>query len=144
MRLVTLFKLLVIDIVVAYSSDAVYLYSTHDEPETDRVIQTPILAPNKRTEISKIPTPAAAVEANANASSIDVEMVDDDVERSLWVAAEHLLADDASELSDTDDEDEDSDDGGKGPDLDIHSDVPIVLPRSRYLGHCNVATVKDG
>jgi hypothetical protein len=140
----TLFKLVVIGTVVAYSSDAVYLYSTHDEPEIDRVIQTPILTPNKPTEMSKISTPAAAAETNANASSIDVEMVDDDAERSFWIAAEHLLADDASELSDTDDEDEGSDDGGKGPNLDIHSDVPVVLPRSRYLGHCNVATVKDG
>jgi WD40 repeat protein len=134
----------VADVTVAFSSDAVYLYSTHDEPETDRVMRTPILSSNKRTKASKIPTPVAEAEPTPDILSMDVEMADDAVERSLWTAAEQLLGDDASELSDPEDEDEDSESGGEGPDLDIHSDVPIVLPRSRFLGHCNVETVKDG
>jgi WD repeat-containing protein 42A len=96
-----------------------------------------------QTETSKDLTSVTEAENNPNNLSMDVEMADDDIERSLWVAAEQLLGDDASEQSDTDNENE-SDSGGETSDFDVHSDVSVVLPRSRFLGHCNVATVKDG
>jgi len=120
----------------------VYLYSTHDEPATGPVTRSPILSPNMQTETSKDLTSVTEAENNPNNISMDVEMADDDIERSLWVAAEQLLGDDASEQSDTDNENE-SDSGGETSDFDVHSDVSVVLPRSRFLGHCNVATVKD-
>jgi len=119
----------------------VYLYSTHDEPETGSVTGTPILSPNMRTENFKDLTSVAEAENSINNSSTDVDMADDDIERSLWIAAEQLLGDDASEQSNTNDEEGDSED--ETPDFDVHGDVSVVLPRSRFLGHCNVATVKD-
>jgi WD repeat-containing protein 42A len=96
-----------------------------------------------QTETSKDLTSVTEAENNPNNLSMDIEMADDDIERSLSVAAEQLLGDDASEQSDTDNENE-SDSGGETSDFDVHSDVSVVLPRSRFLGHCNVATVKDG
>lgn len=57
---------------------------------------------------------------------------------------------------DTDDEvdEEDFDDGSvleneslheeiSQPEI-VHGGVPVVLPRARFAGHCNVRTVKDG
>ncbi|KIM90838.1 hypothetical protein PILCRDRAFT_150692 [Piloderma croceum F 1598] len=127
------------EILLSYSSDAVYLYSTYDAPETDRVVRTPILSPNKQTDASKTPTPVAETESTTVIPSTDMELADEDMEHPPWIAADQLLGDDdASELSDADDEDEVSD-----PDNEIHSDVSVVLPRSRFTGHCNVATVKD-
>lgn len=137
---VLLRKLIVVDAVAAYSSDAVYLYSTYDVPETDRVIRTPILSPNKQKEASNIPT-VVETEPTIDISSMDVDTAVHDVERSLRVALEQLLEYETPELSD---EGEDGESGGEGLDFDTHSDVPVVLPRSRFMGHCNVATVKDG
>jgi WD40 repeat protein len=133
-RFIFLHKVIVVDLVAAYSSDAVYLYSTYDPPETDQVARTSILSPNKQTDASKTPTAIAGTESTAVIPSTDME-------HSPWIAADQLLGDDddTSELSDADDEDEVSDLGNE-----IHSDVSVVLPRSRFTGHCNVATVKDG
>jgi len=130
------------EILLSYSSDAVYLYSTHDEPATGPVTRSPILSPNMQTETSKDLTSITEAENNPNNLSMDIEMADDDIERSLSVAAEQLLGDHASEQFDTDNENE-GDSGGETSDFDVHSDVSVVLPRSRFLGHCNVATVKD-
>jgi hypothetical protein len=71
-------------------------------------------------------------------------MTDNDAERTLWAAAEELLSEDTHEQSDKEDENEDGESDGEGLDYDIHSNVPVVLPRARFQGHCNVATVKDG
>jgi hypothetical protein len=135
-----LYKVIVVEFVTAYSSDAVYLYSTYDAPETHQVVRTSILSSNKQTDASRTPTPVAETEFTTVIPSTDIEMADEDMEHSPWIAADQLLGDDdASELSDADDADEVS-----NPDNEIHSDVSVVLPRSRFMGHCNVATVKDG
>jgi len=97
------------------SSDAVYLYSTHDEPDTGPVTRTPVLFPNKQTETSKLPTSVAEAQHEMNNSSMDIEMADDDIERSLWI---ELLGDG------TDDEGEKGDSRG---DLDVHSYVSVVM-----------------
>jgi WD40 repeat protein len=127
----------------------VYLYSTYDEPETNPIIRASIVPSNKK-EAFDVRATAANARHTTDALSIDIEMADDVVERSLWSAAEQLLGDDvlgdnAHEESDNDeDEDEEGERGGGTFGSDIHSDVSVVLPRSRFIGHCNVATVKDG
>jgi WD40 repeat protein len=128
----------------------VYLYSTYDEPETDPIIRASIVPSNKKKEAFDVRATAANARHTTDALSIDIEMADDVVERSLWSAAEQLLGDDvpgddAHEESDNDeDEGEEGERGGETFESDIHSDVSVVLPRSRFIGHCNVATVKDG
>ena len=42
------------------------------------------------------------------------------------------------------DSDEDEDDEGTTRDLIFYPDVPVVMPRRRFAGQCNVETVKDG
>lgn len=123
------------EILLSYSSDAVYLYSTHDEPETNLMIPTSVISPNKQTEGSA---------EDATNTSMDVEMADGAIAQSLWDTAARLLRDETSGESDIDEvEHEERERGGEVSDLNIHSDVSVVLPRSRFLGHCNVATVKD-
>jgi hypothetical protein len=86
-----------------------------------------------------VPTkePTAAV-----LSAQDVDIVDDDdVEHSILSEA---AAEDDPEVP-TDDIDDDSENETEtGSDNDPHSAVPVVFPRRRFVGHCNVETVKDG
>lgn len=52
--------------------------------------------------------------------------------------------------SDTEDDEEDEEDEDEGDrlftpeDADSHQAVPVVYPRTRFTGHCNIETVKDG
>ena len=52
--------------------------------------------------------------------------------------------DGADSRVDDDEEDGDSSDEGEPLGDSHYSDVPVVLPRSRYVGVCNVETIKDG
>lgn len=64
---------------------------------------------------------------------------------------------DAAELSDSEmedftgdifDDDDSYDASSEGTDgetmFEPHVEVPIVVPRTRFAGHCNAETVKDG
>lgn len=42
------------------------------------------------------------------------------------------------------DEPESDDDGRSESTTDMHHDVPVIYPRMRFSGHCNVETIKDG
>jgi WD repeat-containing protein 42A len=53
--------------------------------------------------------------------------------------------DDTDSDTEDDEEDEDEDDRLFAPeDADSHQAVPVVYPRTRFTGHCNIETVKDG
>lgn len=53
--------------------------------------------------------------------------------------------DDDDDDDDEDDDDEDDDDHLFTPeDADSHQAVPVVYPRTRFTGHCNIETIKDG
>ena len=62
--------------------------------------------------------------------------------------------DDNGDESDDDDDDDDDDDETDEDtedynmlnpvDADAHQSVPVIYPRMRFTGHCNVETVKDG
>lgn len=122
----------------AYSSDAVYLYSTYDEPESLDLASPgspPILPSNPRNEDETLGS------------------VVDDKRDHLPSTAEEQDEDDDDDDDDEDEEDDDDDETGAGiiiDDITIANyadflpDVPVVLPRMRYRGAQNVATVKDG
>lgn len=117
-----------------------FLFSTLDDPG-DPTAATSVLPPNEEMEtcnLKGVPTkePTAAV-----LSAQDVDIVDDDdVEHSILSEA---AAEDDPEV--TDDIDDDSENETEtGSDNDPHSAVPVVFPRRRFVGHCNVETVKDG
>jgi hypothetical protein len=118
--------------ITAYSSDAVYLYSTRDEPQSERVpTRVPILSRN--TKRRKLDPPDEAVESSQSPDThgVDIEMMDCEVDQSD--------ADDVDEeLCNENNEPEES------TDVDIHGSIPVILPRTRFSGACNVETIKDG
>ncbi|KZP33014.1 WD40 repeat-like protein [Athelia psychrophila] len=98
-------------------SDAVYLYSTQDEPQSESSPPSPVLPPN---EMEK--------------SAIDAaELSDSEME------------DFTGDIFDDDDSYDASSEGTDGETMfEPHVEVPIVVPRTRFAGHCNAETVKDG
>jgi hypothetical protein len=133
---------------IAYNSDGVYLYSTRDEPESpqDQQGSRSILAPNpKRKRVDITSSPASYDEP---LTDLDVEMSDelDTLLADSVDAVDHI--DDESQEDEEDEEtDEDADEDNRmfnPADADAHQAVPVIYPRMRFSGHCNVETVKDG
>ncbi|KAG1754079.1 WD40 repeat-like protein [Suillus paluster] len=141
------------EVLLSYNSDGVFLYSTRDEPE---ILQDKrphsILTPNpKRRRLGTTKSPSSRSEP---LTGPDVDMIVED-------RLESFLADDAYAMDDADDEsqddeeddeeddDEDEEDAAEDDrmftpeDADAHQAVPVVYPRMRFTGHCNVETVKD-
>lgn len=134
----------VFDSVIAYNSDAVFLFSTLDDADDAPTDQSSVLPSNEETGTTERPTTGATAEQTG---PLDQEVGSGEIE------AEQILDDHSSETDgegdgkdgeDDDDDDDDSGNGGENIDPYYHSTVPIILPRSRFAGHCNVETVKDG
>ncbi|KAG2077379.1 WD40 repeat-like protein [Suillus decipiens] len=138
------------EVLLSYHSDGVFLYSTRDEPENfeDKRGSRSILTPNakqRRFDTAKPP------------SSHGEPLTGPDMEMIVEDQLESLLADDVmdgiddrsqedDEDGDNDDDEEDEDEGDRlfnPKDADSHQDVPVVYPRMRFTGHCNIETVKD-
>lgn len=132
-------------LVIAYSSDAVYLYNTHDEPQPDREsARTPILLPNVKRRKLESPSEIPITECSDDSTDFpDVEMMDETETHSnlpppLERAEGSVFEDDSS----LDEEFENPYEDDVNP--NHHPKVPVVLPRLRFAGACNVETVKDG
>jgi len=152
------------EVLLSYSSDAVYLYSTHDDPASESLGSGGSVLPSNQTSPGQSAR-SSPVQSVSNDPTIihrrNTEM-DEDIERLM---TEDLTADNSEPLGgnmdidtdededDEDDEDEDED-GEEGEDDDNHtggddipvastSKVPIVYPRAQFYGACNVETVKD-
>ena len=101
-----------------------------------------VLPPNPRNNGSRDERTS-----NVAGSAISDALMELDIERILEQTnpqastTEDADASQADSEEQSDDEDEDEDDGSDDP---IYSYVPMVYPRSRYAGACNVETVKDG
>lgn len=55
------------------------------------------------------------------------------------------LLDDSEDDDDVLADDPESDEDGRSESTnDLHPDAPVIYPRIRFSGHCNVETVKDG
>ncbi|OAX43460.1 WD40 repeat-like protein [Rhizopogon vinicolor AM-OR11-026] len=133
------------EVLLSYNSDGVYLFSTRDEPENsqDQQGSRSMLAPNpKRRRTTKSPT-----SRDEPLSDPDVEMTDQ--LDTLLTDSVHAMEeiDDESQGDEEDEEtDEDADDDSRvfnPADADSHQAVPVIYPRMRFSGHCNVETVKD-
>lgn len=138
------------EVLLSYHLDGVFLYSTRDEPGISEDKRGPrsILTPNaKQRRLYTTKSPSSHGEPLI---CPDVEMiVEDQLESTL---ADNVMnePDDQSQEDDTDsdteddEEDEDEDDRLFAPeDADSHQAVPVVYPRTRFTGHCNIETVKD-
>jgi hypothetical protein len=120
----------------AYSSDAVYLFSTRDEPysmdSSKRLSNLSRKLKRRRLDLGTSTGPAEPDSPNAH-DVLDVEMVDKDDDSST--AAER-------EANGSFEEEEGEDDDLE--ERDIHGVVPIIHPRACFTGACNMETVKDG
>ncbi|KAL6299681.1 WD40 repeat-like protein [Sparassis latifolia] len=130
----------------AYSGDAVYLYSTRDEPRSSsKSGHDSIVSPNTNANPAQNPSTIIGERHEAVLGpDTDVRM-EEDIEQLL---TEHGLIPDApsSPLTgpgeDQEDGSDDEDDVAYPAD-EVFSNVPIILPRARFAGACNVETVKD-
>lgn len=119
----------------AYSGDAVYLYSTLDDPGQNGDTSNPVISPNSKRRRSETPNstdphdPLAVVSRPFSPSEyMDEELIDQSLD----------------EGEDGDDSDSDSILLDDIDDYNYHPLVPIIFPRRRFRGARNVRTVKDG
>jgi len=140
------------EVLLSYSSDAVYLYSTRDEPQTSDTSKerSSVLAPNRRSppqNPSLLPSGTNSETNPPTMSAADLQM-EEDIERLL--SEDTLMADAAeSHLTGPDDECDDGDDDAEEAEeaealeAPLSVKAPIIYPRLRFAGACNVETVKD-
>jgi len=102
----------------AYSADGVYLYSTRDPPEQIKPSIPALLASNKNSPV------------NSN----------DDVSHLTRLLGEGGEGEEAEEVEAEGEEDEETDASESSKELRL----PVVLPRRKFVGACNIETVKDG
>ena len=121
---------------IAYSGDAVYLYSTRDEPQEPPSTRdiSPILAPNTKKRKATL-SDYADGGTGESSSDVDVDMT--------YNPFDLPSLEDISD--DEDDESEDMSESAFHPhELPERFKAPQVFPRSRFAGACNVETIKDG
>lgn len=134
------------ELLLSFSSDSVFLYSTRDEPGVSkRISRFPILPPNaKQKRASTTPPRRSRYHmrteneqdmATGMGSQGDFDNCEDSV-----------TTDDASDHDDGDDSEAGEDEANEEDsisNLSEQDDVPIIYPRSGFSGHCNVETIKD-
>ncbi|KAI0638189.1 WD40 repeat-like protein [Trametes polyzona] len=149
------------EVLLSYSADAVYLYSTKDDPQPSsmKTTEPSVLPPNKAQKRRQPPVEASSDSEMAireEWSERDA-LMDDDIER---IRAESTPspareqqrtegeASDMDEDPDSREADSDSDEEKEEEEEEPRGDerferVPTIMPRARFAGACNVETVKD-
>lgn len=120
-----------------------YLYSTLDDAtETAPRSDTSLLRVNSKHSSLK-QTEGTTSGSGATGTSISDALMEQDIDMfmDLDAAEGDELSSEESTEDDEDVEDEDEDDMAY---FRYRGHVPIVYPRTRYAGACNVQTVKDG
>lgn len=137
------------EVLLSYSSDAVYLYSTHDDPHVKHK-ERATLHPNKRMRPSTPPPESRDSRPSVPGSSISDSLMEQDIDRFLDDEVDEDVVIETEEDEEhrresgtEEDDDDDVNEEGTTRDLMFYPDVPVVMPRNRYAGHCNVETVKD-
>ncbi|KAI1795233.1 WD40 repeat-like protein [Ganoderma leucocontextum] len=148
------------EVLLSYSADGIYLYSTKDDPGTTSMAagESSIVSPNKtHSPVRNMERPHSfKPESTQDQFDCDVSM-EEDLERILSETMSSspsieeeapLLGDDEEDPEarlDAEDEGfEDDDDEAIGNQGDErYSNIPTIFPRARYEGICNVETVKD-
>ncbi|KAI0732902.1 WD40 repeat-like protein [Fomitopsis betulina] len=136
------------EVLLSYSSDAVYLYSTHDDPSDgasgkDTLIASNHTSPERSSRSSAV--------RSTTSDPADIRRTDTEMEEDI----ERVMTEDGDEYNYMD-ENADEDENGDSETDDVSvgfeiedvptmktSTVPIVYPRTRFSGACNVETVKD-
>lgn len=103
-----------------------------------------MLTPNpKRRRIDEIKSPSSRDEPSTGPYVGMTDQLD-----TLLADSVDAMDDNGDESDDDDDDetDEDTEDYNmlNPVDADAHQSVPVIYPRMRFTGHCNVKTIKDG
>ncbi|KAI0750806.1 WD40 repeat-like protein [Daedaleopsis nitida] len=149
------------EVLLSYSADGIYLYSTRDDPGPTSMAsrESSLISRNKKTkklsrESSTTPPHVSHAELTVAQSNRDA-LMEEDIERifaedsvSSGEERRPLLEDDAMDEDDdaclADEEDEEGSEDDEDGQGDTRCEgVPIIMPRSRFEGICNVETVKD-
>ena len=131
------------ELCAAYSSDAVYLYSTRDDPTDSVERQSSVVKPNDKQDAR----PSTSYPQSAGASSRHSPAADgvEDGEQAVRVISEDVGGEmDVSKDGNEQEEEEEEENIDDSLRLETKFRAPIVLPRARYAGARNVETVKDG
>ncbi|KAJ7228607.1 WD40 repeat-like protein [Mycena pura] len=99
----------------AYSADAVYLYSTLDAPEDGTAFSSRLSRGDDTPELSRS-NPASTTDSTME---VDDDSSETDRESHLFQSLDNQIP------------------------LDAYSGVPMILPRQRFAGARNMATIKD-
>ncbi|KAJ7180123.1 WD40 repeat-like protein [Mycena crocata] len=117
------------EVLFSYSADAVYLYSTRDEPEVEDMTTGSRLLPPNSNQSSPKPILFQTLENDSTSSTHDMDLDIDEMD---------------DRASDTDHEDDQSQELDEyDVSRDAYSGVPLILPRQRFAGARNVETIKD-
>src|ERR1700733_2281850 len=125
--------------VLAYSGDAVYMYSTADDPEDILPSVTSLRTPNsKRRDLDEFNTSKSSFPRQGNSMDVDKPPstslnTDNDQDRD-FEGGHDVDSEDYLEFADSSEVDEEN----------FLPHIPVVLPRLRFAGARNVATIKDG
>ncbi|KIK98048.1 hypothetical protein PAXRUDRAFT_732196 [Paxillus rubicundulus Ve08.2h10] len=134
------------EVLLSFSSDAVCLYSTRDEPGTSSMIRkSSILPPNTKRRKKDFSESPSNTRDDEDQSSFDPRIRD--IPEVLWehegmgmdVDDEPVCNDDEEDVDDDDDDDDERSISA----TDVNTHAPVIYPRMRFSGHCNVETVKD-
>jgi len=130
------------EVLLSFMGDAVYLYSCKDDPEdTSAHISSPgILAPNSDSP-GRSPAAISSSRGGTTVRHSDVVLhdgMDADIERFMAEDAE-IAEQDTTPRDNENDSHTTSEDEGPEP----YPTIPVIFPRSKYTGACNVETVKD-
>ncbi|KAF5388192.1 hypothetical protein D9615_000443 [Tricholomella constricta] len=144
------------EVLLSFSGDAMYLYSTYDDPEGEDAAlsssPTPLLPSNaKRRRIDETEAEKATDPLDSGTMDIDEDHLSSvmDIDSNVTEHSENR----SNEDDDDDDADENDDEEEDFLELigvdeaneeNYHPMVPLVYPRQRYTGARNVATIKDG
>jgi hypothetical protein len=121
---------------LAYSADAIYLYNTQDEPLSLTKRRSATLSPNSRPKRRR-------TGSGSSTEQVTIGMEDEDEEagkQNIFPGVDSMedeMAIDEEGSGNSSEAESDSDTGSV-------STLPVIMPRRRYAGVCNVETVKDG
>ncbi|KAI0771629.1 WD40 repeat-like protein [Trametes elegans] len=143
------------EVLLSYSADAVYLYSTKDDPQPTSMASgdSAIVPPNRRRSPER---PVLSLADSEN--EVDPErdgrdaLMDEDIERicgeNTSSPPRHELGAEAQDPDarefdedERDEVEEEEEEETRGEER--YGNVPTIMPRSRFIGACNVETVKD-
>ncbi|OSD04253.1 WD40 repeat-like protein [Trametes coccinea BRFM310] len=146
------------EVLLSYSADAVYLYSTKDDPQPTNMASTEssIVPPNRKRSPERHDRHLSESETDMDQDRMDEDaLMEEDIERIRAESTpspprasrpnvEEVVDEEDPDQRETDDDEEDEEEVRDDDLVDPrYVGVPVIMPRSRFVGACNVETVKD-